>query len=148
MKNKIITIAIMAFSLFQMQGFGQADTVKEKTVYNAIMRSNMISQIIGEWRVSGTFVDIGNIRGMVCPVITFSDNYLATNKNCAKEKESYKWEIQSDTLHLEYVGDPQKEPYFSATTYKMVITDHKTYLKLTLYSSETSGYILLKEIKP
>lgn len=148
MRNKIITIAIILFSMFQMQGYGQADTVIEKTVYNTLMRSNMISQIIGEWRMSGTFVDNGNIRGMACPVIIFSDNYTATNKNCAKEKESYKWEIQSDTLHLEYVGDPQKEPYFSATTYKMVITDHKTYLELKLYTTETSGYILLKEIKP
>ena len=150
----------MAFSLFQMQGFGQADTVKEKTVYNAIMRSNMIFQTFGEWGVYASFSEkiiydsnyVENIKSFVlcysCPKIIFNENFNATLIYNSDKKENYNWNIESDTLHLKFIGDPKIDHYFTRQKYKMGFTNFDTSTELKLYTSETSGYVLRKTIKP
>ncbi len=156
MNNKIIPFIIFVFCLFQIQGFGQADTAKIDKSYSVIMRSVMISQTLGEWNVNATFSEKmvsdsiseeNVIICNVCPVITFRDQFNATLQKNSDQQELYTWEISSDTLHLEYVGDSQMEHFFSDSKYKMVFIDQQTYLELKLYTSETSGYILRKENK-
>jgi hypothetical protein len=157
MKNLIITLIIIVFSLFQMQGFGQEDTVKEKTVYNAIMRSNMIFQTFGEWGVYASFSEkiISDssseqsvVTCYVCPTIIFYENLTATLRYNSDQQELYNWNIKSDSLYLEFQGDPAVIPYFGNQKYKMVFTNFDTYTELKLYDTKSSGYTLRKTIKP
>jgi len=143
--------------LFQMQGFGQEDTVFNNVPFKAIMHSNLVFQTFGEWGVYASFSeeiisDSSSERTVVtcnvCPKIIFYENLTATLIYHSDKKENYNWNIESDTLQLEFIGDPKIVHYFTSQKYKMVFTNFDTSMELKLYTSETSGYVLRKTFKP
>ena len=152
MKIKKFCLIVIFFGLYQIYGQSLTDTMSQNSKNS--MHSGLVLQIIGTWNIYSDFYesiisDSLTVTEMTicndCPSIVFNENFTATLINFSDHhNEIYKWSIKADSLYMEYQGDPAVNHYFGKQKYKMVFLNFDTHLKLSLYISETYGYIISK----